>query len=589
MMDLTPSEISDYYRVRVPGLRKAGESLRGRCPVHQGDDPNFSVDPSTGMACCHSQCGRGWDVAGLEMELTAQPFPQAKEEIYRIIGRPKPSWEEKEYESIFEYHDESGAVQYRVVRKRVSVEKKDFFQQHLKDGKWCRGLGGKTQIPYRLPQLLDPMAKVVAYMEGEKCVQAMIRAGWVATCNSGGARKAPLSPEFCAYFTGKHVAVFPDNDEPGRIHAKFVAQSLSPVAASVRIVEIPGLGLKGDAFDFLIAGGTGVQLRNMYRNAEDWTPEWEFTNNVPHENDKFLRTFGQAVEEAGGVDGFWASLTVDGLPTPYPKLTRCLGGLRKGEVYVIGARSGQGKTSLALQFAAEVLPKKVGVLIFSMEMGHRDAFQRIAASDAMVDLSTYRRLIKSDPDCPIVIQYKDALNRATAKFQKLPLYVTTKTSVTLEFLKEEAMRIMDRAKLGLIIIDHMQLMGSTGKRISDYEKFTAISRAIKEVAVELKVPVILVSQVSRNNAADKRTELEMWDLRGSGAIEEDAAAILLLYYDADDFAAAKAESDGTRLAKGPIKTWLKLAKNRFGAAGVYECLNHWKSITRFDLVDEQGS
>jgi replicative DNA helicase len=126
-------------------------------------------------------------------------------------------------------------------------------------------------------------------------------------------------------------------------------------------------------------------------------------------------------------------------------------------------------------------------------------------------------------------------------------------------------------------------MGSTGKVKSDYEKFTSISRATKGIAAELKVPLLLISQTSRANSMDRRAELEVSDLRGSGAIEEDAAVVMLLYYDSEDFKMAK--NDPERLKRGPIKTWLKLGKNRYGPQGTYELLNHHKAQTRFDPAE----
>lgn len=583
LIELSQGEIESFYRARVPGLRRVQGSVRGPCPVHGGKGLNFAVDVETGQSFCHSGCSRGWDVFSLEMTLSASDFIHAKKEVFRMIGRPEPDWKERDYVATYEYADSSGEVIYRVVR-RTNDERtgKKRFSQDRPDGagRWTAGLGQTPPVPFHLPQMRE--AKVVAIVEGEKDVLAMERAGWVATCNNGGAGN--FKPELVPYFAAKNVAIFPDNDEPGRKHAEAVAALLAPVAASVRIVEIPDLPLKGDVSDFLAKGGTGLALREMWRNAEEWSPEWSFTSLVPHENDKFLKTFGQSVREAGGHDSFWKSVDVEGIPTPYEGLTRKLGGLRKGEVYVLAARTGQGKTSMALQFAIRALEARAGVLMFSMEMGHRDAFQRLAAIDGRVDLSSYRRMRRNDSGSLVLAEYEAALRESTEKFSRMPFYVTTKTGVTPEFLAEESKRMKERCQIGLVIIDHMQLMGSTGKVRSDYEKFTAISRTTKEIAVELNVPLILVSQVSRANASDRRMELEMSDLRGSGAIEEDAAGIMLMYYDSDDFKLAK--DDPERQKRGPIKTWLKLAKNRFGISGTYDALNHWKALTRFDLCEE---
>ena len=578
MIELTETEIAQYYRVRVPGLRKIQGDVRGPCPVHDGKDLNFSLEPETGRSYCHSQCNRGWDVFSLEMELSACDFVAAKATVYEIVGRPKDDWQDREIVATYDYRDADGNLVYQVVRKTPGADGRKRFLQRRPEpgGKWKWGLGNVTSLPFRLPEMLE--ANVVGICEGEKDCLNLIRAGWVATCNNGGAGN--FHPELVPHFAAKHVAIFPDNDEAGRKHAEAVAGLLATVAASVKIVEMPDLPLKGDVSDFLASGKTGSDLRQLWRDAEEWTPEWAFNSEIPHVNDKYMRTFTQAIREAGGFDAFWKSVEVEGIPTPFPSLTERLKGLRPGEVYVIGARTGQGKTSLALQFAGTAITNRVPPLLFSMEMGHRDAFQRMAGIEAGVDLTRYAWLRKFRPEHDEVRQIESALRKATDKFSRIPFHVTTKTGVTPEFLVEESKRMKDRAGIGLVIVDHMQLMGATGRIRGDYEKFTAISRATKEIAVELNVPLILVSQVSRNSAADKRMELEMSDLRGSGAIEEDAAGIMLLYYDSDDFAQAK--QDPQRMATGPIRSWLKLAKNRYGAAGTADELWHMKTITRFD-------
>jgi KaiC/GvpD/RAD55 family RecA-like ATPase len=581
-MEFSPSEVSSYYASRVPGLAQRNQrEWRCACPVHNGKDQNFSVDPATGMAMCHSQCGHGWDIISLEMEIFALDFVKAKAAVFALLGRQLPDWQDRDVEATYDYTDATGKVLYQVVRKTG----KRFMQKRPADGGsgggWLWGLGKIEPVPYRLQRVAE--ADAVAVVEGEKDVQALERAGWVATCNNGGAGN--FKPELALHFAGKHVAIFPDNDEPGRKHAESVAGLLSPVAASVRIVEIPDLPLKGDVSDYLASGKTGADLRRLAREAQEWTPEWAFTALVPHENDKYLRTFSQSVQDFGGVDQFWKSLEVEGVPTPFESLTRSLGGLRDGEVYILAANQGAGKTSLALQFGITALEKRIGLLVFSMEMSHQNIFQRMAAIDARVDLSEYRRLTRFDPDSSERAAAYRELKDSTARFSRSPLYVTTKSGVTPEFLLEESMRVKARAKIGLVIVDHMQLMSTTGRAKSDYEKFTSISRATKGIASELGVPLLLISQTSRANSSDRRSELEVSDLRGSGALEEDAAAVMLLYYDKDDFDLAKGDPTGERLKNGPLKTMLKLGKNRYGAQGTYMELNHFKAYTRFDVAD----
>jgi replicative DNA helicase len=259
--------------------------------------------------------------------------------------------------------------------------------------------------------------------------------------------------------------------------------------------------------------------------------------------------------------------------------------MRKGEIYVIGGNQGSGKTSLALQFALAVLRQMLGVLYFSMEMSARDVFQRMAAIEARVDLLEFRDVQKSalifSIDRP---EMKERLMQQSHELSRLPLLVSTKSSVTPEYVFEACGRIKSKSMLDLIVVDHMQLMAATGSVRGDYEKFTTISRTMKQIAVELALPVLLVSQTSRNNTTDRRSELEVSDLRGSGAIEEDAAACMLIYEDKEDRARTlQAET----YAIGPVKTWLKLGKNHYGLQGMYLPLFHAKKYTRFDVATDE--
>ncbi len=102
--------------------------------------------------------------------------------------------------------------------------------------------------------------------------------------------------------------------------------------------------------------------------------------------------------------------------------------------------------------------------------------------------------------------------------------------------------------------------------------------------------MLLVSQTSRSNSREHRAELDVADLRGSGAIEEDAAGVFLLYEDREDAEAARKVTNGsakTRYTSGPVKTWLKIAKNRYGIQGAYLALHHYKAETRFQTPEEE--
>ncbi len=165
--------------------------------------------------------------------------------------------------------------------------------------------------------------------------------------------------------------------------------------------------------------------------------------------------------------------------------------------------------------------------------------------------------------------------------------MSTKPAITPEYVVAETNRLAKRNRVDLVICDHMQLMEADKTTRGDYEKFTAISRAMKQTAVEVDVPLLLVSQTSRSNSRERRMELDVADLRGSGAIEEDAAGVFLLFEDRDDAELARAADSGTRYTKGPLKCFLKIGKNRYGEQGRCLPMLHFKAETRFELISAE--
>jgi replicative DNA helicase len=561
------------------------------CPIHSGKRDSFAINSETGLAQCHSTCGRGWDMIALEQELSGLDFLRAKERVFELVGRPKVPWEERNVESIYDYTDAKGHLLYQVLR----YHGKEFKQRRpAEGGGWIWGLGDVPRVPFHLPRIVN--AEFIGLAEGEKDALTLDRIGITGSCNSGGAGN--FKPELAQYFAGKHVAIFPDNDDAGREHALKVAALLSPLAKSLKIVELPDLPPKGDVTDYANAGGTVDAIRELYRNAQPWTAEWEFSSTVPDENDRWVHTIESDVKAAGGLEQFWDLGKLSGLRTPWQKLSRVLGGgLRPGEVYVLGANQGAGKTSLAIQFGLAAMRRKEGVLYFSMEMRSVDVFQRMAGIETQVDLNELREaqytLKRRDSDPEQIFQARNVLKEILmplghriSELAQFPLLVSNKPSVTPEYIVSESTRLKRRNQIHLVIVDHMQLMAEEKGAHGDYEKFTAISRAMKQVAVELAVPVLLVSQTSRAQSREKRPEVEVSDLRGSGAIEEDAAAVMLLFEDATDKLEALRDGDGTRYTKGPVKCSLKVAKNRYGQQGRCFTLEHYKSFARFEMSGE---
>ena len=321
----TPAEIAEYCRARVPGLmQQSGGEWRAPCPIHQGKDLNFSINPETGQWFCHSQCGRGGDLFDLEEALHGGDFPTRKAEIFRLMGRSEPSepakptrggWRE---EARYAYTDEDGGPLYEVVRYRKPDGAKTFVQvrpsgveragttdpersggvpeggivvgldkgKYMPDARASRASGKPIwkrvsdqldfdgaeyrfrecpRVPYRLPKVLA--ADTVFLPEGEKDVATL--EGWdlTASCTPGGSGGSHLYARWLDYFRNRHVVILPDNDAPGRKHAAAVADQLLPAAASLRIVELPGLPAKGDVTDWKQAGGTLEQFQALVAEA----------------------------------------------------------------------------------------------------------------------------------------------------------------------------------------------------------------------------------------------------------------------------------------------------------------------------------
>ena len=169
----------------------------------------------------------------------------------------------KEIVATYDYQDEQNNLLFQVVR----YYPKDFRQRKPTIGGWDWSIKGARVAPYRLHKLLQHLDRHVV-VEGEKDVLRLSSIGVIATCNAGGAGK--WTTEHAQFLRGRKVVVIPDNDEPGRKHARQVAKSLKGLATSIKVVELPGLPAKGDVSDWIDAGGTVDQLKALVESAAEW-------------------------------------------------------------------------------------------------------------------------------------------------------------------------------------------------------------------------------------------------------------------------------------------------------------------------------
>lgn len=221
-----------------------------------------------------------------------------------------------------------------------------------------------------------------------------------------------------------------------------------------------------------------------------------------------------------------------GLPSGYYELDELLCGFNQGELIVVAARPSMGKTAFVLNcmdyaadpdHAPEWLERQPVVLFFSLEMGQQSIVRRMLCARARVDAHKLRtgRIPTED--------YAE-LSRGAGELERLKLFIDDTPGITAMSLRSRSRRIQQKHGLDMIVVDYLQLM-SHPKAESRQQEISQISRSLKELARELNVPVIALSQLSRavESRDDKRPQLS--DLRESGSIEQDADVVLLLYRD----------------------------------------------------------
>jgi replicative DNA helicase len=247
---------------------------------------------------------------------------------------------------------------------------------------------------------------------------------------------------------------------------------------------------------------------------------------------------------------------ITGVETGYYKLDEMTSGFQKGDFVVVAGRPSMGKTALALNIAAyAAIENNVPVGIFSLEMSGEALVQRLLCSEAKVSLRNLRHGMLRDVDW---------VNLATAagNLDKAPIYIDDSATMSIYELKAKARRLKAESDIGMLIVDYMQLLTGpqTFRSTSRTQEISEISRAVKGLAKELNIPLLIVSQLSRMPEQRKDRRPLLSDLRESGAIEQDADVVLFIYreevYDR--------QTDKKGIAE------LLLAKQRNGPTGILE-------------------
>ncbi|MEI9966892.1 MAG: replicative DNA helicase [Candidatus Moraniibacteriota bacterium] len=217
-----------------------------------------------------------------------------------------------------------------------------------------------------------------------------------------------------------------------------------------------------------------------------------------------------------------------GVPTNFPDLDNLLAGLQKSDLIILAARPSVGKTTLALDIARQIgIHSKVPVGIFSLEMGSDQLVDRMIAAQAQVDLWRLRtgKLSTEGPDNDF-----ERISDAMGILAQAPIFIDDSGSLNIMEMRTMARRLQAEHHLGLIIVDYLQLMeGRSRSGDNRVQEISEISRGLKQLARELDIPVIALSQLSR--AVESRPDQipKLSDLRESGSIEQDADVVMFLY------------------------------------------------------------
>ncbi|MFH1624982.1 MAG: replicative DNA helicase [Pseudomonadota bacterium] len=216
---------------------------------------------------------------------------------------------------------------------------------------------------------------------------------------------------------------------------------------------------------------------------------------------------------------------VTGVPTGFEGVDKYTSGLQPSDLIVVAGRPSMGKTSFALNIAQyAAVETHVPVAIFSLEMSKEQLCLRMLCSEAKVDAQRLRSGFLSESDWP-------KLTRAAGSLSEAPIFIDDTPALSILEVRAKARRLKSEQKLGLIIIDYLQLMRGRGNVERREQEISEISRSLKALAKELNLPVVALSQLNRRveDRYDRRPQLA--DLRESGAIEQDADVIMFIYRD----------------------------------------------------------
>ncbi|WP_084436020.1 replicative DNA helicase [Aldersonia kunmingensis] len=309
------------------------------------------------------------------------------------------------------------------------------------------------------------------------------------------------------------------------------------VEAGTRIVQYGYSGADGqDVNEVVDRAQAEVYEVTERRTAEDFVPLEELLQPTMDEID--------AIASRGGISA--------GVPTGFTELDEVTNGLHPGQMIIVAARPGVGKSTLGMDFMRSCSVKHgLPSVIFSLEMSRTEIVMRLLSAEAKIKLGDMRSGRMSDDDWT-------RLARRMSEISEAPLFVDDSPNLTMMEIRAKARRLKQRHGLKLVVVDYLQLMTSGKKVESRQQEVSEFSRSLKLLAKELEVPVVAICQLNRG--PEQRTDKKpmVSDLRESGSLEQDADMVILLHrpdaFERDDPRGGEADLILGKHRNGPTAT-----------------------------------
>ena len=368
--------------------------------------------------------------------------------------------------------------------------------------------------------------------------------------------------------------IFKDSKDSKLINASYIARLVDNVPSSANFERYIEIVLEHSHRRKLLKASGRIELLAMAMDKEihsvlDEAEQTIFTASDDAIGDGLVAVndvLEGAIERIEDIENRGTGLS--GLPTYFSDLDYYLSGLQEGNLIVLASRPSMGKSSLGLNISTNASKEGKVVAFFSLEMTKEELVQRVLFSEAKVTSGDARKGQLGPERWSRVVE-------AASKVNSLPLYFDDAPIITVTDIRAKSRRLKSSKGLDLIVVDYLQLMQSSSGD-NRQQEIAEISRNLKNLARELRVPILALSQLNRAAEAREDKRPRLGDLRESGAIEQDADIVMMLYR--DDY-----YNPGTEI---PGVAEVNIVKNRSGQTGKVE-LFFSKEFTQFSNYSKQ--